>query len=305
MARIGRHKRVGPYKGGMGKASSYLRTTVSYDFDDKEIMPLLSKDKAFREAALSGKYTYMDGKIILKSPESAHLYGGIRPEIIGFYPPSAFYLGKAYNVKLRTQVVRKKAAYAQRNKVRAKVEAGAGGKVWHQEVIKTQVGNTHGGSSSGLGGVHLKPSLSKKYIGLQTPDKFHALGVVDQAVMLSYFETEDTTFNQEIEKYIEEKNMTNEKLAEKAGVSPRTIQRMRNEPGYRPTLKTIVAVCLSLHLFPKQSYKLISLAGYTFTSSPEEKVYCMLIDLLYTHEMEEINVFMLQFGIGNFEPKNK
>ena len=40
MARIGRHKRVGPYKGGMGKASSYLRTTVSYDFDDKEIMHL-------------------------------------------------------------------------------------------------------------------------------------------------------------------------------------------------------------------------------------------------------------------------
>ena len=301
MARIGRHKKFGSYKGSMGKASSYLRTTVSYDFDDKEIIPLLSKNKSFREAALSGKYTYWNGKIILKSPESAHLYGGVQTGIIGFCPPSAFYLGKAYDVKIRTQVVRKKAAYARRSMARAKVEAGAGGKV----VVKTQVGNTHGGSSSGFWGVHLKPSLSKKYIGLQTPDKFQSLGVVNQAVMLSYFETEDTTFNQEIEKYIEEKNMTNEKLAEKAGVSPRTIQRMRNEPGYRPTLKTIVAVCLSLHLFPKQSYKLISLAGYTFTSSPEEKVYCMLIDLLYTHEMEEINVFMLQFGIGNFEPKNK
>ena len=47
MQRNGRGKRTGPYRGGMGTSRPTIRTTVSYNFESKELIPLLKKDKAF------------------------------------------------------------------------------------------------------------------------------------------------------------------------------------------------------------------------------------------------------------------
>ena len=306
MARIGRHKRVGPYKGGMGRTSSYLGTSVSYRFDGQEVLSLLKSDKHFLEAALSGKYTYINGRVVLKSPECFELYTG-KTVRLSTEDCFDFLLGKEYKIYGVSRTLKQRTVAHARKMAKPRVKARVGGgSIKYQRGHGSGVDVVAGWESRGGSSSHSeKKTTSKFFTGLQQPERFQSLGAVDYSVMQTYLNEEDASFIDKLESYIQEKDMTNEKLAEYAGVSPRTIQRMRNEKGYRPTLKTIVAVCLSLHLFPMQSYQLIYLAGYHLTSSPEEKVYCMLIDMLYTCEMVEINAFMLQFCIGNFEPKNK
>ena len=105
--------------------------------------------------------------------------------------------------------------------------------------------------------------------------------------------------------HIKRRKYTNEKLEERTGISSRMLQDYRNKKDAKPTLQSVLALCIGLNLHPSFSYDLIAKAGYNImTASEEFLVYRYLID---NHHMENIfmwNEKLRDAGIPQQLPKN-
>lgn len=98
------------------------------------------------------------------------------------------------------------------------------------------------------------------------------------------------------------KEKTVEGLAESTFLDPRTIQRMRNNDDYEPSLETIVAVCIALQLPPAASYALINRSVHKLGVSEKHFAYDFLIRSWYTKPLLECNEMLQRLG---FEPLTK
>lgn len=105
-------------------------------------------------------------------------------------------------------------------------------------------------------------------------------------------------FQKLLNRPLEYKGITIERLSELTGIPDRTIRRMKNEPNRRPTLEHIIAICIALHLMPSESDDLIAAAGYTLKNTKEEKAFQFLIDCAYNETVEECNAFLNRMGIN-------
>lgn len=96
---------------------------------------------------------------------------------------------------------------------------------------------------------------------------------------------------------MDETNTSEAQLAEATGLSEKTIQRMRNEIDYRPNIRTVVAVCIGLNLYPKFSNLLLQLAGIFPRYTTEEQTYMFLINEYYHASVEECNDFLRRLNL--------
>ena len=87
-------------------------------------------------------------------------------------------------------------------------------------------------------------------------------------------------------KNIECVEISEEELAEKAKLSDRTIRRLRTQDDYNVNLKTVVAICIGMHLPPLVSRHLIDSAGLSFKYANKEH---MLYDFSLPHTIDERN----------------
>ena len=88
--------------------------------------------------------------------------------------------------------------------------------------------------------------------------------------------------------HVRRRGYTNEKMEERTGISYRMIQDYRNKKDAKPTLQSVLALCIGLNLHPSFAYDLINKAGYNIMIPSEEYlIYRYLID---NHHME--NIFM-------------
>lgn len=105
--------------------------------------------------------------------------------------------------------------------------------------------------------------------------------------------------------HINRRGYTNEKMEERTGISSRMIQDYRHKRDTKPTLQSVLALCVGLNLQPAFSYDLISKAGLNIMIPTEEYlVYRYLID---NHHMENIymwNEKLHDAGIPQQLPKN-
>lgn len=86
-------------------------------------------------------------------------------------------------------------------------------------------------------------------------------------------------------------------LAEATGLSEKTIQRMRNEIDYKPDIRTVVAVCIGLNLYPKFSNLLLQLAGIFPRNTDEDRAYMFLVNHYYDATVAECNDFLRRLNI--------
>ena len=105
--------------------------------------------------------------------------------------------------------------------------------------------------------------------------------------------------------HIKRRGYTNEKMEERTGISSRMIQDYRNKKDAKPTLQSVLALCIGLNLHPSFSYDLIAKAGHNIMIASEEfLIYRYLID---NHHMENIfmwNEKLRDAGISQQLPKN-
>jgi len=98
------------------------------------------------------------------------------------------------------------------------------------------------------------------------------------------------------------KEKTVESLAEASYLDPKTIQRMRNNDDYEPSIETIVAVCIALQLPPAASYALINRSTHALGVSEKHFAYDFLIRSWYTKPILECNAMLQRLG---FDPLTK
>lgn len=95
-------------------------------------------------------------------------------------------------------------------------------------------------------------------------------------------------------------NCTEESLAEKSSIAPKTIQRMRNDIRYKSKLETVVAVCIGLQLHPILSMDLVCKSGYSFKLFDEVHIiYQVLLNTKYQSQIYECNEILRS---NNFKP---
>lgn len=113
------------------------------------------------------------------------------------------------------------------------------------------------------------------------------------------------SFSATLDYHIERRKYTNEKMEERTGISSHMIQDYRKKKDIKPTLQSVLALCIGLNLHPSFSYDLIAKAGYNImTASEENLIYRYLID---NHHMENIymwNEKLHDAGIPQQLPKN-
>lgn len=106
-----------------------------------------------------------------------------------------------------------------------------------------------------------------------------------------------TSFQEQLELVMKVEGMTFEKLAEKIGVSPKTIVRY-NGGHYAPSMQMLVAICISLNLDTKQSTALLASLGRCFQSTrKEDYAYMYLIENHRGKTIEQCNSILKDLGI--------
>lgn len=107
-------------------------------------------------------------------------------------------------------------------------------------------------------------------------------------------------FSDSLVKIMDWAEVTEEELAASAKLSAKTIQRMRTRPDYNVNLKTVIAICIGMHLHPILSNHLIEAAGHTFRYiSEEQMMYHFFVTAYYTHSVDECNELLQAKGFNS------
>jgi hypothetical protein len=104
------------------------------------------------------------------------------------------------------------------------------------------------------------------------------------------------TFSEALKEHMRRERCTVEQLAEQSQLSPKTIQRWRNEAEEPNSIQAVLAVCFGLKLHPVLSRHLVSAAGFKFKSTEEHIVYEMLLYTGYKISLQEINDHLATHG---------
>lgn len=98
------------------------------------------------------------------------------------------------------------------------------------------------------------------------------------------------------------KGMTVERLAEASLISPKTIQRLRNDEEYETTLETVVSLCIGLKIQPAASEDLLRKARFTLKFTELHLMYRLLLTDYFSHSICECNELLTACG---FPPLGK
>jgi len=92
------------------------------------------------------------------------------------------------------------------------------------------------------------------------------------------------------------REITVEGLAEAANLSPKTIQRLRNDPDYVSSLETVVSVCIGLKLPPILSRALIGKSGFSLKGTETHVAYDFLLTGYYTSSIFDCNEMLIMYN---------
>lgn len=100
-------------------------------------------------------------------------------------------------------------------------------------------------------------------------------------------------------------DITVERLAEKALLEPKMLQRMRNDSSYPKSIESVVAVCIGMQLPPELSQELINRSGFQFRGAQNNAhiLYKFFITNYYTHPIAECNEMLVAKGYAELSGK--
>ncbi len=105
------------------------------------------------------------------------------------------------------------------------------------------------------------------------------------------------TLDETLSYHMERKNCTNEQLEEYSLISARTISRIRSGAIQNPTIKTLVALCIGLQLYPDFSEDLLKKAGHILKSTDRDFAYKKLLREHYKQSIHECNEILVSLKL--------
>jgi len=109
-----------------------------------------------------------------------------------------------------------------------------------------------------------------------------------------------SSFCGSLDMHIKRRGFTNEQMEERTLISERTIREYRRNPESKPTLQSVLALCIGLNLHPLFAFDLLSKAGYnTNTFVGPNFIYSYLI---HNHHNENIHLWNIKLEKANMDP---
>ena len=105
---------------------------------------------------------------------------------------------------------------------------------------------------------------------------------------------EDIGFSEALLKLIDSRGKKDSEVYKKANLSKQHFSKIRNNPNYRPTKPTAVALALALELDLEQTKELIGRAGYALTNSSK-------FDLIIQFFIQQKNYNVVQINMALYE----
>ena len=208
----------------------------SYSFSGISFLEKYLTSPGFRKVIDTGKYVYVDGRIVLNSPDCLQYRNG--------------------KLVLQKCVYNNPAVHCLR--------------------VMENFNHTHPGLAHhqrGHGFHKEKPDYGDTlYRHAARITSFNEVTLENVENFTGGYSEPPQNFGKELIRLMEERHFTEEQLAELTGLSEKTIQRMRNSDE-RPTLRNIVAVAVAMSLCIWDSLKLIKYAGYDLTENREDRLF--------------------------------
>ena len=104
----------------------------------------------------------------------------------------------------------------------------------------------------------------------------------------------DAGFTETLLKLIDQTGKKDSEIYKKANISKQHFSKIRNNPGYKPTKPTAIALALALELDLETTKDLISRAGYALTNSSK-------FDLIIRYFIEQRNFNIVEINIALYE----
>lgn len=115
------------------------------------------------------------------------------------------------------------------------------------------------------------------------------------ASLPEFLKQEDAGFTETLLKLIDKTGKKDSEIYKKANLSKQHFSKIRNNPGYRPTKQTAIALALALELNLEQTKDLIGRAGYALTNSSKFDLIIRYFIERGQYNVVEINMALYEF----------
>ena len=105
----------------------------------------------------------------------------------------------------------------------------------------------------------------------------------------------DIGFSEALLKLIDETGKKDSEIYKKANISKQHFSKIRNNPDYKPTKPTAIALALALELDLEQTKELIGRAGYALTNSSKFDLIIQFFIQQKNYNVVEINIALYEF----------
>ena len=138
----------------------------------------------------------------------------------------------------------------------------------------------------------LKKKLRSKTIGTYAAP---APCVPQAASLAEMLRQADAGFTETLLKLIDKTGQKDSAIYKKAGLSKQHFSKIRNNPEYRPTKPTAIALALALELDLEQTKDLIGRAGYTLSNSSKFDLIVRYFIENHVYDIVQINIALYEF----------
>jgi hypothetical protein len=105
------------------------------------------------------------------------------------------------------------------------------------------------------------------------------------------------SFSQRLFQHIDELGVTDTAVYKKAGVDRKLFSKIRSIPDYKPSKRTVVALCLSMKLSEEDTVEMLNAAGFSLSNNDRFDLVIQFCLEKEIHDVDEINQALYSLGL--------